>query len=151
MPKSDTIVLVSGATGQQGGATAARLIADGWPVRVLTRNPESAAATALRHAGAEIVAGDMDDRGSLDAALRGVYGVRAGSGCLNNNSASISGASAGVRPPRGAEENRSRLDPGCGRQGSNAVVARCKSRDIDQSSFAPHRRFRRLADRPPRI
>src|SRR5216684_8664024 len=77
--------------------------------------------------------------------------IRAGSGCLNNNSASISGASAGVRPPRGAEENRSRLDPGCGRQGSNAVVARCKSRDIDQSSFAPHRRFRRLADRPPRI
>src|SRR6266851_182833 len=77
--------------------------------------------------------------------------MRAGSGCLNNNSASISGASAGVRPPRGAEENRSRLDPGCGRQGSNAVVARCKSRDIDQSSFAPHRRFRRLADRPPRI
>jgi hypothetical protein len=71
--------------------------------------------------------------------------------CLNRISASISGASAGVRPPRGAEEDRSRLDPGCGRQGSNAVVARCKSRDIDQSSFAPHRRFRRLADRPPRI
>ena len=71
---------------------------------------------------------------------------RAGPGCLNNNSASISGASAGVRPPRGAEEDRSRLDPGCGRQGSNAVVARYKSRDIDQSSFAPQRRFRRLAD-----
>ncbi len=31
--------------------------------------------------------------------------LRAGSGCLNNNSASISGASAGVRPPRGAEED----------------------------------------------
>src|ERR1700736_5000125 len=86
-----------------------------------------------------------------DATLRKRLAKRAGSGCLNNNSASISGASAGVRPPRGAEENRSRLDPGCGRQGSNAVVARCKSRDIDQSSFAPHRRFRRLADRPPRI
>src|SRR5258707_12079174 len=85
-----------------------------------------------------------------DGAAAGMK-LRAGSGCLNNNSASISGASAGVRPPRGAEENRSRLDRGCGRQGSNAVVARCKSRDIDQSSFGPHRRFRRLADRPPRI
>src|SRR5882762_9941167 len=82
---------------------------------------------------------------------RGNLTMRAGPGCLNKNSASISGASAGVRPPRGAEEDRSRLDPGCGRQGSNAVVARCKSRDIEQSSFAPHRRFRRLADRPPRI
>src|SRR6266550_6891888 len=78
-------------------------------------------------------------------------GDSAGPGCLNKNSASISGASAGVRPPRGAEEDRSKLDPGCGGQDSNAVVARCKSRDIDQSSFAPHRRFRRLADRPPRI
>src|SRR6267142_5330309 len=77
--------------------------------------------------------------------------LRAGPGCLNNNSASISGASAGVRSPRGAEEDRSRLDPGCGRQGSNAVVARCKSRDTDQSSFVPRRLFRRLADRPPRI
>src|SRR5712664_4581799 len=61
--------------------------------------------------------------------------LRAGPGCLNRISASISGASAGVRPPRGAEEDRSRLDPGCDRQGSNAVVARCKSRDIEQSSF----------------
>ena len=52
---------------------------------------------------------------------------RTGPGCLNKNSASISGASAGVRPPRGAGEDRSRLDPGCGRQGSNAVVVRCKN------------------------
>jgi hypothetical protein len=28
--------------------------------------------------------------------------IRAGSGCLNRFSASISGASAGIRPPRGA-------------------------------------------------
>jgi len=77
--------------------------------------------------------------------------LRAGPGCLNRFSAPISGASAGVRPPRGAEEDRSRLDPGCGRQGSNADGDHCKSRDTDQSSFAPHQRFRRLADRPPRI
>jgi hypothetical protein len=74
-----------------------------------------------------------------------------GPGCLNNNSASISGPSAAVRPPRGAEKDPSRLDPGCGRQGSNADGNRCKNRDTDQSSFAPNRLFRRLADKPPRI
>src|SRR5712664_4922435 len=51
--------------------------------------------------------------------------LRAGPGCLNRISASISGASAGVRPPRGAEEDRSRLDPGCDRQGSNADGGHC--------------------------
>src|SRR5216683_7481031 len=56
------------------------------------------------------------------------FGKRAGPGCLNRISASISGASAGVRPPRGAEEDRSRLDPGCGRQGSSAAVVRCTTR-----------------------
>jgi hypothetical protein len=91
-------------------------------------------------------------RGYLsDTNVASLVDARAGPGCLNNNSASISGASAGVRPPRGAEEDRSRLDPGYGRQDSNAVVARCKNRDTDQSSFVPRRRFRRLADRPPRI
>ena len=75
MSKTDNIVLIAGATGQQGGAAAAQLLADGWRVRALTRHPSSAAAAALRRAGAEIVDGDMDDRASLDAALRGVYGV----------------------------------------------------------------------------
>lgn len=59
---------------------------------------------------------------------RPATGQRAGPGCLNRISGSIGGASAGVRPPRGAEEDRSRLDPGCGRQGSNVVVVRCTTR-----------------------
>src|SRR6266568_1895544 len=54
--------------------------------------------------------------------------ARAGPGCLNRISASISGASAGVKPPRGAEEDRSRLDPGCGRQGSNADGGHCTTK-----------------------
>src|SRR6202043_2850863 len=44
---------------------------------------------------------------------------RAGPGCLNRISASISGASAGVRLPDGAAAGGSRLDPACCRQGSN--------------------------------
>lgn len=75
MAKSEATVLVAGATGQQGGAAAAQLLADGWRVRALTRDPTGTGASALRQAGAEVVGGDMDDRASLDAALRGVYGV----------------------------------------------------------------------------
>ncbi|MCW2881860.1 MAG: NmrA/HSCARG family protein [Sphaerisporangium sp.] len=71
---NDTI-LVTGATGQQGGATASHLLARGWNVRALTRDTSTAAARALHLAGAQVVAGDMDDRASLDAATRGVQGV----------------------------------------------------------------------------
>lgn len=73
--KTGKIILVMGATGKQGGATARHLLADGWQVRALTRHTTSAAAQALANAGAEVVAGDMDDRDSLDAAMQGVYGV----------------------------------------------------------------------------
>lgn len=68
-------ILVLGATGRQGGAAAARLLADGWRVRALTRNPDGPAAQALAKAGAELVRGDMGERASLDAAMQGVYGV----------------------------------------------------------------------------
>lgn len=75
MPASEKTVLVTGATGRQGGAVAARLLADGWRVRALTRDPDSAKAKAIKAAGAEVTAGDLDDRASLDAAAAGVYGV----------------------------------------------------------------------------
>jgi uncharacterized protein YbjT (DUF2867 family) len=69
------IVAVTGATGTQGGAVARALPASGWRVRALVRDSRSANARALAEAGAEVVRADMDDRASLDAALRGVYGV----------------------------------------------------------------------------
>ncbi|MFG1709495.1 NmrA/HSCARG family protein [Nonomuraea sp. M3C6] len=75
MASADRTILVTGATGQQGGATARHLLADGWHVRALVRDPRSPAATRLAHAGAELVAGDMDDRSGLDAAVRGAHGV----------------------------------------------------------------------------
>ena len=68
-------VLVTGATGQQGGATARRLLAGRWRVRALVRNPAGSAAQDLARLGAELVRGDMDDRRSLDAAVRGASGV----------------------------------------------------------------------------
>lgn len=70
------IILVTGATGAQGGSVA-RVLLDNkqFAVRVLTRNVQSAQAQVLEAAGAEIVAGDFDDVESLQRALQGVYGV----------------------------------------------------------------------------
>lgn len=75
MAEQGELVLVTGATGNQGGATARRLLADGWRVRALTRNPEGEQARALSAAGAELVNGDLDDPGSLDNAVAGAAGV----------------------------------------------------------------------------
>jgi len=70
-------ILVTGATGQQGGAVARELLAKGHVVRALTRKPESPAAQELKALGAEIVAGDLDDPASLERALAGIWGVYA--------------------------------------------------------------------------
>jgi len=69
------LILVTGATGQQGGAVTRHLLRAGWTVRALVRKPESEKAQALARTGAELAAGDLYDRGSVDAALRGAYGV----------------------------------------------------------------------------
>jgi len=65
-------VLVTGATGNQGGALARLLLSRGHRVRGLTRKPESAAARKLQALGAEIATGDMEDRGSMAHAASGM-------------------------------------------------------------------------------
>ena len=64
-------VLVTGATGQQGGALARLLLRRGHRVRAMTRKPGGPAAADLRKAGAEVVAGDLGDRDSVEAAAKG--------------------------------------------------------------------------------
>ncbi|WP_030453727.1 NmrA/HSCARG family protein [Herbidospora cretacea] len=68
-------VLVTGATGQQGGATARALIEAGVPVRALVRDPSTAKARAVEALGAELVTGDLYDRDSLVAAAQGARAV----------------------------------------------------------------------------
>lgn len=68
-------ILVSGATGLQGGAVARHLLKAGWQVRALTRSATSDAAQRLAAAGAQVVQGDMADKASLEAAFTDVYGV----------------------------------------------------------------------------
>jgi uncharacterized protein YbjT (DUF2867 family) len=65
-------VLVTGATGKQGGHLVRELLARGHSIRGLTRKPESPAAAALADRGVTVVAGDLEDRGSLERAARGV-------------------------------------------------------------------------------
>lgn len=74
---TNRIVLISGATGQQGGATARALAGKGFTIRALTRNPDSDAAKALAATGAQIVKGDLDDEASLKAALADAWGAYA--------------------------------------------------------------------------
>jgi uncharacterized protein YbjT (DUF2867 family) len=71
--RKDAPILVTGATGNQGGATARRLLAADWPVRALVRDPAAPAAMALAEAGAELVRGDFDDKTSLAAAFDGAH------------------------------------------------------------------------------
>jgi uncharacterized protein YbjT (DUF2867 family) len=65
-------VLVTGATGQQGGAVAHALLAGGHGVRAFTRKPDGDAARRLATAGAEIIAGDLADADSVTRAASGV-------------------------------------------------------------------------------
>ncbi|QFY09382.1 NAD(P)H-binding protein [Nonomuraea phyllanthi] len=69
-----TIVVV-GATGLQGRAVTAHLLADGLHVRAVTRDPHAPAARALAQAGAELARAEMDDPASLVAAAEGAYGL----------------------------------------------------------------------------
>jgi uncharacterized protein YbjT (DUF2867 family) len=75
MTDRDKVVLVTGATGNQGGAIARELLAAGWKVRAMTRKPEGDAARALAGLGAEVVPGDLDDEASLRPALEGAWGT----------------------------------------------------------------------------
>ncbi len=73
--RSGQTVLVFGATGQQGGAVAVALRADGWSVRAFVRDPNCEKATELLSGGIDVVRGNLDDPASVRAAMAGVYGA----------------------------------------------------------------------------
>lgn len=69
------LILVTGATGRQGGAAARHLLSKGFQVSALTRHPDRAEAHLLARKGVRIVEADLDDAASLPKALEGVHGV----------------------------------------------------------------------------
>src|SRR5213080_1312199 len=71
------LVLVTGATGKQGGSVVEALLTRGHQVRALTRNAASPAANRLREQGVGIAVGDFTDPDSLVRAARGVDAVYA--------------------------------------------------------------------------
>jgi uncharacterized protein YbjT (DUF2867 family) len=75
MSTARTPVLVTGATGRQGGATTRALLAAGVPVRALVRDPATDRARAVEVLGAELVTGDLHDRASVTRAAQGARAV----------------------------------------------------------------------------
>jgi uncharacterized protein YbjT (DUF2867 family) len=75
MENTNKTVLVTGATGRQGGAVIRYLLRNEWKLRALTRNPNAPAAQELTRQGVEVMQGDLEDPASLERAARGVYGV----------------------------------------------------------------------------
>jgi len=65
-------ILVLGATGGQGGVVADALLAYGARVRVMVRRLGEPKASHLAERGVEVLAGSLDDRTALAAAMRGV-------------------------------------------------------------------------------
>jgi uncharacterized protein YbjT (DUF2867 family) len=66
---------VVGCTGQQGGSVARHLLAQGWAVRGLTRDPGRAAAHRLVRSGAELVTGDLADPVAVSRLVRGAVAL----------------------------------------------------------------------------
>src|SRR5471030_122693 len=72
---SNRTILITGVTGNQGGAVAQALQGTGFHRRGLTRKPDSERAVALTRHGVDIVKGDLDDEATLRRALAGAWGV----------------------------------------------------------------------------
>ncbi|MEP7145958.1 MAG: NmrA/HSCARG family protein [bacterium] len=75
MDKAEKIILVTGATGQQGGAVARHLLKGGWKIKALVRDESKQAAQEIKKLGAELITGDMADSSSIEKAMKDVYGV----------------------------------------------------------------------------
>jgi uncharacterized protein YbjT (DUF2867 family) len=75
MVNSDKTVLVTGATGRQGGAVIRHMRPKGWKLRALTFKADGSAVQRLTSQGVEVVRGNLEDPASLERAVRGVYGV----------------------------------------------------------------------------
>ena len=75
MKKGTDTILVTGATGSQGGSLAHELLRSGHKIRAMTRHPDNPKAQALAKLGATIVEGDLNSEDSLRKAMKGAWGV----------------------------------------------------------------------------
>lgn len=75
MNNSDKTILVTGATGKQGGAAARHLLDAGYKVRAYGRDANKPATLELKNRGAEFIEGTLDNRDAIVDAMKGVYGT----------------------------------------------------------------------------
>ncbi len=78
MANAKKVIAVVGATGAQGSGLVRAILDDssgGFAVRAITRDPKSAAASALAARGAEVVQADIDTPDSVRRAFDGAHGA----------------------------------------------------------------------------
>ena len=68
-------IFVTGATGKQGGAVVRNILRQGFTVKALTRNTNSATAQALKQLNADLIQGNLDDPATYSDHLKGVDAV----------------------------------------------------------------------------
>ncbi|TMQ47661.1 MAG: NAD-dependent epimerase/dehydratase family protein [Candidatus Eisenbacteria bacterium] len=98
MKTGKDLILVTGATGRQGGAIARELLAKGHKVRAMTRRPDSTPARELAWQGADVRAGDLDEAASLERAVAGAWGVFAMRSCAPCSSWTTGSRPGSCRP-----------------------------------------------------
>ena len=119
-------ILITGATGNQGGATIAELLhrESRWHLRALVRDPLASKAVALAARGVELMRGDLDDAASLRTALAGVHGVLS------------------VQTPMGhgpaGEERQGKLLATLAAEAGVQHVVYCSANGADRHSGVPH-------------
>lgn len=75
MASSGETLLITGATGRQGGAVLRHLLKQGgWKLRALVHRADPRGIHGLTQQGVEVVQGDLEDVSSLEVAIRGAYG-----------------------------------------------------------------------------
>ncbi|OBT39605.1 hypothetical protein VE00_10748 [Pseudogymnoascus sp. WSF 3629] len=73
---SPKLIVVLGATGNQGGSVASAFLEEpGWQVRALTRDTSSDKAQALAERGAQVVHADLDKPETFSAAFEGANAI----------------------------------------------------------------------------
>ena len=75
MASKNRTIVVTGATGKQGGAAFRHLVQRGFAVRALVRDPGRPDVRELEGRGVEIFRGDFDDAESMERALDGADGA----------------------------------------------------------------------------
>ena len=75
MANADKLLLITGATGRQGGSVIRHMLPKNWKLRALVFKAGEATVQNLRSQGIEVVRGNLEDPASLEPATRGAYGV----------------------------------------------------------------------------